>query len=132
LPYRTPREAIVDRSSDTVFEAFNTTTKRTSGMISSDYDPDMCGSLGTMTTKGFAKKINGKLVTLGHWEGRPFTIPELGYLAGFPPNYFDQYEGSYSDAVEGLGNAVPPIFQQIIAVGIRKHLSDWKSGRLLE
>lgn len=53
-----------------------------------------------------------------HWaEQRPFTVAELKRLSSFPDSY--DFGSSYLNAVERLGNTVPPLFMKAIAEHVR-------------
>jgi DNA (cytosine-5)-methyltransferase 1 len=55
---------------------------------------------------------------LMHWaEQRPFTVAELKRLSSFPDNY--DFGPNYVNAVERLGNTVPPLFMKAIASHVR-------------
>jgi DNA (cytosine-5)-methyltransferase 1 len=51
---------------------------------------------------------------------RYFTVRESARLQTFPDNYF--FEGSWSESMRQLGNAVPVTLGNIIAKNIAKHL----------
>jgi DNA (cytosine-5)-methyltransferase 1 len=58
---------------------------------------------------------------LMHWqEQRRFTVGEYKRFQSFPDDF--QFVGSYSDAVQRIGNSVPPLFMKRIAEHIRDHI----------
>ena len=55
---------------------------------------------------------------LMHWaEQRPFTVGELKRLSSFPDDY--DFGANYTNAVERLGNTVPPLLMKAIAQHVR-------------
>jgi DNA (cytosine-5)-methyltransferase 1 len=65
-------------------------------------------------------KNDGNITMHGlmHWsEQRRFTVAEYKRFQSFPDDF--QFAGSYSNAVQRIGNSVPPRFMQRIAEHIR-------------
>ena len=60
----------------------------------------------------------------GKFYAREFTISELAQIQNFPKDY--KFFGSKADIIKQIGNAVPPIFSQIIAQEIIKIDRDLK------
>jgi DNA (cytosine-5)-methyltransferase 1 len=66
------------------------------------------------------RKMDGNLGMHGclHWaEQRRFTLAELKRFGSFPDDF--KFVGTWSDAVERMGNCVPPLFMKAIAAHIR-------------
>ena len=66
------------------------------------------------------RKMDGNLGMHGcmHWsEQRRFTLAEFRRFGSFPDDF--QFAGTYTDAVERMGNSVPPNFMRAIATHIR-------------
>ena len=66
------------------------------------------------------RKSDGEIGMHGlmHWaERRRFTIAEFKRLCSFPDAF--QFTGTYSDAVNRMGNSVPPLFMRAVAQHIR-------------
>jgi DNA (cytosine-5)-methyltransferase 1 len=58
---------------------------------------------------------------LMHWiEQRRFTVGEYKRFQSFPDNF--QFVGTYTDAVQRIGNSVPPLFMKKIAEHLRDHI----------
>ncbi len=57
---------------------------------------------------------------------RYFTVRESARLQTFPDNY--EFQGSWSEAMRQLGNAVPVKLAQAVADSVRSHLEDRKAG----
>jgi DNA (cytosine-5)-methyltransferase 1 len=56
-----------------------------------------------------------------HWdERRRFTVNEYKRFSSFPDDF--RFSGSWSDAVQRIGNSVPPRFMQAIAEHIRDEI----------
>ncbi len=65
-------------------------------------------------------KNDGNITMHGlmHWaEQRRFSVAEYKRFQSFPDEF--RFAGSYSDAVQRIGNSVPPLFMQQIAEHIR-------------
>ena len=62
----------------------------------------------------------GKFTGPFHWKNRHFTLEELKRLQTFPDDY--EIVGSYGKAVEQIGNSVPPLLAEVIAVSVREQL----------
>ncbi|HEY3876475.1 MAG TPA: DNA cytosine methyltransferase [Candidatus Kapabacteria bacterium] len=68
-------------------------------------------------------KNDGNLTMHGlmHWsEQRRFTVAEYKRFQSFPDSF--RFAGSYKDAVQRIGNSVPPLFMQRIAEHIRNRI----------
>jgi site-specific DNA-cytosine methylase len=125
-PFITPRQAIAECGIDSDIAENSISTGGPSSAKYPIWDPDVCGSLGTMTTKGFMK--SGQ--RMGHWDGhRDFTIPEYCVLSGFPRHY--QFKGTRTEALKQMGNAVPPVFWTHFISPIAQWISDWKDGKFM-
>lgn len=75
-------------------------------------------------------KSNGSLSTTGlmHWaERRRFTTAEFKRLGGFPDSYI--FAGSWADAVQRIGNSVPPLFMKAIAEHIKLNILEKIDGQ---
>lgn len=56
-----------------------------------------------------------------HWnERRRFTVAEFKHFAAFPDAFV--FTGTWADAVQRIGNCVPPLFMKAIAAHIRDHI----------
>ncbi len=64
----------------------------------------------------------GKFTGPFHWKNRHFTQAELKRLQTFPDDY--RLVGSYGRVVEQIGNSVPPLLAEVIAVSVREQLLD--------
>ena len=90
-------------------------TGRTAGFSCVKVDPDkpaptICKNDGLLRMHG-----------LMHWaERRRFTTAEYKRLMSFPDEF--QFAGSWSDAVQRMGNAVPPLLLQAVAAHLRQLL----------
>lgn len=64
----------------------------------------------------------GKFTGPFHWKNRHFTVDELKRLQSFPDDY--AIVGNYGKIVEQIGNSVPPLLANVIAVSVREQLID--------
>lgn len=64
----------------------------------------------------------GKFTGPFHWKNRHFTVEELKRLQSFPDEY--AVVGNFGRIVEQIGNSVPPLLAQVIAVSAREQLLD--------
>ncbi len=55
-----------------------------------------------------------------HWKNRKFTFPEFKRLQSFPDDYL--FSGSNNIALKQLGNSVPPVFANHIALAVRQQV----------
>lgn len=55
-----------------------------------------------------------------HWNNRKFTFSEFKRLQSFPDNYI--FSGSNNIALKQLGNSVPPIFANHIALAVKQQV----------
>jgi len=62
----------------------------------------------------------GKFTGPFHWKNRHFTIPELKRLQTFPDNY--ELTGSFAKVMEQIGNSVPPLLAEVLAVSVRQQI----------
>lgn len=68
-------------------------------------------------TKTIAKDSAGLI----HWaENRTLTIGEYKRVASFPDNF--SFIGSFSSALQRIGNSVPPLFMRSIAANVRENI----------
>ena len=67
-----------------------------------------------------SQNIAGKAQPLHPTEKRKFTIAELKRICAFPDDFI--LTGSYAQQWERLGNSVPPVMMQHIAVAIRDNV----------
>lgn len=62
---------------------------------------------------------------LMHWaEQRPFTVAELKRFSAFPDDF--DFGDDYTNAVERIGNTVPPLLMKAVAGHIRKTILEAK------
>jgi DNA (cytosine-5)-methyltransferase 1 len=57
-------------------------------------------------------------------QDRGLTVREAALLQGFPKDYW--FDGSFDDKFLQIGNAVPPVFSQVLAKSILKYLTGEK------
>ena len=55
-----------------------------------------------------------------HWKNRKFTLPEFKRLQSFPDDYL--FSGSNTIALKQLGNSVPPVFANHIALAVKQQV----------
>jgi DNA (cytosine-5)-methyltransferase 1 len=64
----------------------------------------------------------GKFTGPFHWKNRHFTIAELKRLQSFPDSY--EILGNFNTVLEQIGNSVPPVMAEVMAVAVREQLLD--------
>lgn len=82
-----------------------------------------CGKLHPDRPAPTVTKNNGHVTMHGfmHWsEKRRFTRAEFARFASFPDTY--QWPGKWGEAVQRIGNCVPPNFMKAIAEHIRNNI----------
>jgi DNA (cytosine-5)-methyltransferase 1 len=62
----------------------------------------------------------GKFTGPFHWKNRHFTVAELKRLQTFPDEY--QFVGSFTKVMEQIGNSVPPLLAEVLAVSVRQQI----------
>lgn len=62
----------------------------------------------------------GKFTGPFHWKNRHFTTAELKRLQSFPDDY--KIVGTSGKVLEQIGNSVPPLLAEVIAVSVREQL----------
>lgn len=60
-------------------------------------------------------------------QGRTFTVREAARIQSFPDDFI--FEGSRTDQFKQIGNAVPPLFAEAIAKGIKKAFDQTEETR---
>jgi DNA (cytosine-5)-methyltransferase 1 len=59
----------------------------------------------------------GKFTGPFHWKNRHFSVAELKRLQTFPDSY--KLVGSFGKVMEQIGNSVPPLLAEVLAVSVR-------------
>lgn len=62
----------------------------------------------------------GKFTGPFHWKNRHFTVEELKRIQTFPDDY--HLVGSFGKVMEQIGNSVPPLLAEVLAVSVRQQI----------
>jgi hypothetical protein len=61
-----------------------------------------------------------------HWKNRKFTLQEFKRLQTFPDDY--EFAGSLNAAIEQIGNSVPPVFAEKLAMAVLQQIFEADLG----
>lgn len=128
LPWRTVRDAFIDLPEPETLAAdlypnhrFQPGARSYPGHTGSPLDEP------AKTLKAGVHGVPGGENTLAHSRGnvRYFTVRESARLQTFPDDYL--FHGSWTETMRQLGNAVPVVLANRVAVSIREHLDRTRS-----